>query len=55
MSLERVEQFKYLGIIQTNQNSVYEEIKSRLKSGNALLSSVAEVFFFDFAFQNYKD
>jgi len=38
-----------------NQNSIYEEIKSRLKSGNALLSSVAEVFAFDFALKKYKD
>ena len=32
---ERVEEFKYLGRNLTNQNSVQEEIKSRLKSGNA--------------------
>jgi hypothetical protein len=30
-----VEQFKYLGTTLTNQNSIQEEIKSRLKSGNA--------------------
>jgi hypothetical protein len=30
-----VEQFKYLGTILTNQNSIQEEIKSRLKLGNA--------------------
>jgi len=30
-----VEQFKYLGTLLTNQNSLQEEIKSRLKSGNA--------------------
>jgi len=35
ISFERVEQFKYLGTILTNQNSIQEEIKSRLKSGNA--------------------
>ena len=34
-SFERVEQFKYLGTILTNQNSIQKEIKSRLKSGNA--------------------
>jgi len=30
-----VEGFKYLGTTLTNQNSTQEEIKSRLKSGNA--------------------
>ena len=34
-SFERVEEFKYLVITITNQNSIQEEIKSRLKSGNA--------------------
>jgi hypothetical protein len=34
-SFERVEEFKYLGTNLTNQNSIREEIKSRLKSGNA--------------------
>jgi hypothetical protein len=34
-SIERVEQFKYLGTMLTDQNCVQEEIKSRLKSGNA--------------------
>jgi hypothetical protein len=34
-SFETVKQFKYLGTIPTNQNSIHEEIKSRLKSQNA--------------------
>jgi hypothetical protein len=34
-SFEGVEQFKYLGTALTNRNSIQEEIKSRLKSGNA--------------------
>jgi hypothetical protein len=34
-SFERVEDFKYLGTTLTNQNSMQEEVKSRLKSGNA--------------------
>ena len=33
-SFGRVEEFKYLGTTLTNQNSIQEEIKSRLKSGN---------------------
>jgi len=37
---ERVEEFKYLGTTLTNQNSIQEEIKSRLKSGNACYHSV---------------
>ena len=33
--IERVEEFKYLGTTLTNQNSIQEEIKNRLKLGNA--------------------
>jgi len=39
-SIERVEEFKYLGTTLTNQNSIEEEIKSRLKSGNVCYYSV---------------
>ena len=34
-TFERVEEFKYFGTNLTNQNSIPEEIKSRLRSGNA--------------------
>ena len=34
-TFERVEEFKYLGTTLTNQNSIVEEIKSRVRSGNA--------------------
>jgi hypothetical protein len=34
-SFETVEEFKHLGTILTYQNSTQEEIKIRLKSGNA--------------------
>ena len=39
-TFERVEEFKYLGTALTNQNSIPEEIKSRLRSGNACYHSV---------------
>jgi len=39
-SFERVEEFKYLGTILTTQNSIQEEIKSRLKPGNVCYHSV---------------
>ena len=44
-SLERVEEFRYLDTTLTNQNSIHEEIKSRLKSGNACYHSVQNVLF----------
>ena len=34
-TFERVEGFKYLGTTLTIENSIAEEIKSRLRSGNA--------------------
>jgi len=39
-TFERVEEFKYLGTTLTNQISIPEEIKSRLRSGNACYHSV---------------
>jgi len=39
-TFERKEEFKYLGTTLTNQNSIPEEIKSRLRSGNACYHSV---------------
>ena len=39
-TFDRVEDFKYLGTTLTNQNSIAEEIKSRLKSGKACYHSV---------------
>jgi hypothetical protein len=39
-SIERVEEFKYLEATLTDQNSIQEEIKSRLKLENACYHSV---------------
>jgi len=39
-TLERVEEFKYLGTTLKNQNSIPEEIKSRLRTGSACYHSV---------------
>jgi sorting nexin-29 len=42
-SFKRVEQFKCLGTTLTNRNSIQEEIKSRLKLGNACYHSVQDL------------
>ena len=42
-SFERVEEFKYLGTTITNKNFIQEEVKSRLKSGNACYYSVQNI------------
>ena len=39
-TFESVEEFKYLATTLTNQNSIAEEIKSRLRSGKACYHSV---------------
>jgi hypothetical protein len=51
---ETVEQLKYLGTTLMNQNSVREEINSRLKS-ECLLSFGAEYFVFQFTIQKCKE
>ena len=40
-----MEEFKYLGTTLRNQNSIQEESKSRLKSGNACYHSVQNILF----------
>jgi hypothetical protein len=52
--LEKAEYFKYLGTILTIQNSVQEEIRSRMRSGN-ICYHCAESFVLQFTTQTYKD
>jgi hypothetical protein len=42
-SIERVEECKYLGTTLKNQNSIQEEIRSRLMLGNACYYSVQNI------------
>jgi len=49
-----VEEFKYLGTTLTNQNSIQEEIKSRLKSGNACYHSVQNLLSSSLLSKNLK-
>jgi len=42
-SFERVEEFNYLETTLTNQNAIQEEIKSKLKSGNACYHAVQNI------------
>jgi len=51
-SIERVEELKYLGITLTNQNSIREEIKSRLKLWNACYHSVQNLLSSRFLYKN---
>ena len=41
---EGVEEFKYFGTTLTHENSILEEIKSRLRLGNACYHSVQYLF-----------
>jgi len=54
ISFERLEQFKYLGTTLTYQNSIHEEIKSRLKSGNACYHPVQNLLSSSLLSKNIK-
>ena len=53
-AVERVEEFKYLEIFITNQNSIQQETKSRLKSGNACYHSVQNLLYSSLLSKNLK-
>ena len=53
-SIERVEEFKYLGMTLTNQNSIQKEIKIRLKLGNACYHSVQNLLSSSLLSKNLK-
>jgi hypothetical protein len=53
-SFESVEQSRYLRTTITNQKSIQEEIKCRLKSGNAYYHSVQNLFSYSLLSKNLK-
>jgi hypothetical protein len=53
-TFERVEEFKYLGTALSDQNSIQEEIKSRLKSRNAVCHSVQNLLPCSLLFKNIQ-
>ena len=54
-TFERVEEFKYFGTTLTNQNSIPEEIKSRLMPGNGCYHSGQKLLSYQVAIQKFKD
>jgi hypothetical protein len=53
-SFERTEAFKYLGKTLKNKNSILEEIKNRLKSGDACYHSVQNLLSSSLLSKNIK-
>jgi hypothetical protein len=51
---EKLEEFKYLGTILTDQNSIQEEVKNRLKLGNACYHSVQNLLSSSLLSKNLK-
>ena len=53
-SCEKVKTFKYLGTLLTNQNSIQEEIKYRLKAGNSCYYTSNHKIFMYIRYTNCK-
>jgi hypothetical protein len=53
-SIERVEEFKYLGTMLKDQNFIQEEIKRILKLGNAFYHSVQNLLSSSLLYKNLK-
>ena len=53
-SCARLEESKYFGTTLTHQNSIQEEIRSRLKSGNASYHLVQNILSFSLLIKNIK-
>jgi len=53
-SFETAEEFKYLGTTTVDHNSIREEIKSRLKSGNSCNHSVLNLLSFSLLYRGIK-
>ena len=53
-TFEMIEEFKYFGTTLTNQNSIPEEIKSSLRSGNACYHSVQNPLSSRLLYKNLK-
>ena len=53
-SFERMEEFRYLGTTLIYQNSIQEEVKSRLRSGNVCYHTVQNVLSSSMLSKNLK-